>query len=92
MHGENVMRVAIGTWLVRVGLRLRGGRGRHSKRPHDPLHPTPLTRSETAAVLDQRARRSLGMSGEEFRQKLEAGTLPDTPTVRNLSTFIGPTG
>jgi hypothetical protein len=41
------------------------------------------------AVLDKRARRYLGMSGDEFLARLEKGDLPDTPAVAHLSTLAG---
>jgi hypothetical protein len=81
------MRAIIGTALVRIGLRL-GGVRRASAR-YDQFHMAPLTRSETAALLDQRARSHLGMSGEEFARRLAAGQLPDSSTVRSLAILVG---
>jgi hypothetical protein len=43
-----------------------------------------LTREEGRAMLDERTRRLLGMSLEEFEAINEAGTLPDTPEVEHL--------
>jgi hypothetical protein len=82
------MRAAVGTFLVRIGLGLRGGR-RRSPAIYDPFHLPPLTRSETSALLDERARRDLGMSGEEFERRLAAGALPNSSTVRSLAILVG---
>jgi hypothetical protein len=41
----------------------------------DEPHPRELTREEGQRLLDERARRYLGMSGEEFRRRYEAGEL-----------------
>lgn len=81
------MRAAVGTFLVRVGLRLGGVR--RPSATYDPAHLPPLTRSETAALLDERARRILGMSGDEFESRLAAGTLPDSATARTLAFLVG---
>jgi len=43
-----------------------------------------LSREEGRAMLDERTRRLLGMSLEEFEAINEAGTLPDTPEVEHL--------
>ena len=82
------MRAAVGTFLVRVGLRMARKRF-PSAITHDPLHLPPLTRSETHALLDERSRRDLGMSGDEFERRLAAGTLPDSTTVRSLAFLVG---
>jgi hypothetical protein len=49
----------------------------------------PLTRSETRALLDERAQRNLGMTGDEFEERLASGTLPNSTTVRSLALLIG---
>lgn len=76
------MRDAVGTFFVRVGLRLRG-RGRPVTRDRG------LSRDETWALLDERARRLLGISADEFERRLIAGELEDTSTVRSLSFLVG---
>jgi hypothetical protein len=43
-----------------------------------------LTREEGRAMLDERTRRLLGMTLEEFEAIYKAGTLPDTPEVEHL--------
>jgi hypothetical protein len=48
-----------------------------------------LTAEEMARLLDERAQRFLGMSGEEFLARLEAGTLPDNAAVAHLATLAG---
>ncbi len=48
-----------------------------------------LTADEMARLLDERAQKFLGMSGEEFLAALEAGTLPDTAAVAHLATMAG---
>lgn len=82
------MRAVVGTFLVRVGLRISR---RHvpTAMARDPLHMPPLTRSETRALLDERAQRNLGMTGDEFEERLASGTLPNSTTVRSLALLIG---
>lgn len=46
--------------------------------------PNVLSSEEFDRVLDGRARRSLGMSLDEFLCARDAGTLPDTPAVDHL--------
>lgn len=48
-----------------------------------------LTAEEMARLLDERAQRFLGISGEEFLAQLEAGTLPDNAVVAHLATLAG---
>jgi hypothetical protein len=43
-------------------------------RPDEP-HPRAVTAAEGRAIIDERARKFLGMSGEEFRHRYEAGEL-----------------
>jgi hypothetical protein len=43
-----------------------------------------LSREEGREMLDERTRRLLGMTLEEFEALYEAGTLPDTPEVEHL--------
>ncbi len=43
-----------------------------------------LSREEGRQMLDQRTRRELGMSLEEFEAAYDAGTLPDTPAAEHL--------
>lgn len=71
-------------YLVRILAFFRLGRvGDDDDRIH--------TRAEMTKVLDERARRFLGMSGADFVAALEAGTLPQTPTVVQLSILAGRT-
>jgi hypothetical protein len=82
------MRAAVGTLLVRIGLRM-SRRHLPSLSRTDPFHQPPLTRSETRLLLDERAQRSLGMTGGEFEARLAAGTLPNSTTVRSLALLVG---
>jgi hypothetical protein len=45
--------------------------------PVDESRITYLTQEEGIALLDQQARKYLGMSGEEFMRKWEAGEIED---------------
>jgi hypothetical protein len=48
-----------------------------------------LTREEGRRLLDERARRFLGMSGEEFRRRYEAGELdPDNDHVLGVALLL----
>lgn len=69
--------------LARAGARL--GRLGHRDLEYQP----PLTPSETHALLDRRARESLGLSAEEFEQQLKAGKLPGTTVVHGLAMLVG---
>lgn len=51
--------------------------------------PADLTRDELLEILDTRARQYLGMSGEEFMERLKEGTLPDSPAVTHLAMLVG---
>ncbi|CAN5302873.1 hypothetical protein BH20ACT9_BH20ACT9_01360 [soil metagenome] len=52
--------------------------------PQEP-RPHELTAEEARAVFDERTRRLLGMSGEEFRRRWEVGQLdPDDDRVLRL--------
>lgn len=46
--------------------------------------PNVLSPEEFDLVLDERARRSLGMSLEEFLRARDAATLPDSPAADHL--------
>ncbi len=49
-----------------------------------------ISRDEMEALFDQRARRYLGMSGQEFLDAVErGGPLPDHPIVAHLLLMIG---
>ena len=50
-------------------------------------HLRVYTKQEARALLDRRARRSLGISGDEFLQRLDHGELTDTPTESALAVF-----
>ena len=45
--------------------------------PADDIHVIELSREEGIAMFDRQARERLGMSGEEFLQKWEAGEIED---------------
>jgi hypothetical protein len=48
-----------------------------------------LTQEEGRRLLDERARRFLGMSGEEFRRRYEAGELdPDDDHVLGVALLL----
>ena len=48
-----------------------------------------LTRAEARVMFDRIARRELGISGDEFLKRLDAGTLPDSPVVEHLALLAG---
>lgn len=50
--------------------------------------PHTLTPEEFDLLLDQRARRSLGMSLDEFLRARDAGSLPDIPAVDHLLLLV----
>lgn len=54
----------------------------------EPYVPT-MSAADVRGLVDQEARRALGISGEEFVRRLDAGTLPSTPTVQHLSMMVG---
>jgi hypothetical protein len=59
--------------------------------PAAPLEPTPrvVSAEEGRAIIDERARRFLGMSGEEFRRRYEAGELdPDNDNVLRVALLL----
>lgn len=81
------VRSSLGTMFVRLGLRLR-------RRPakgleDDPFYLAPMSRAEARVLLDERARRDLGMSGDEFLRRLRAGELSDTSVVHGLAMLAG---
>jgi hypothetical protein len=78
------MRAAIGGFIVRLGLRVKG------RAPSRSSYAT-MSRSETRALLEERSKRLLGMSADDFEHRLAAGELPDTSTVRSLSFLLGET-
>ena len=51
--------------------------------------PADLTRDELLEILDTRARQYLGISGEEFMERLKKGDLPDSPAVAHLAMLVG---
>ncbi len=51
-------------------------------------HP-PLDEEGYRRLLDERTRRYLGMSLDEFLKHLDAGTLPDTAAVAHLKGLVG---
>jgi hypothetical protein len=58
-----------------------------------PIAPGPeprvLSREQGQELLDQRARQFLGMSGEEFRRRYEAGELdPDNDNVLRVALLL----
>jgi hypothetical protein len=55
---------------------------------YEPV-PKKVTASEGRALIDERARRFLGMSGEEFRRRYEAGQLnPDDDNVLRVALLL----
>ena len=48
-----------------------------------------LSREEMRVIFDRLAQRELGMSGDEFLRKLDAGELPDNPVVEHLALLAG---
>lgn len=48
-----------------------------------------LTAEEVRGLLDEQARRYLGMTGEEFVAAAEQGSLPDHPAVAHLVLLAG---
>lgn len=51
--------------------------------------PVDLDRKQLLAILDERARRYLNISGEEFIKRLDEGTLPKTTVVTHLAMLLG---
>jgi hypothetical protein len=57
--------------------------------PHDEPAPKILTAKEGRQLIDERARRFLNMSGEEFRRRYEAGELdPDNDNVLRVAMLL----
>ena len=52
-------------------------------------HSIELSRDEARFMFDRLARRELGLSGDEFLRKLDAGELPDSPVVEHLALLAG---
>jgi len=52
-------------------------------------YQSPLSSSESRAILDQRARANFGISGDEFVRRLRAGELPDTSVAHGLAMLAG---
>ena len=48
-----------------------------------------LSRAEARVMFDRVARRELGMSGDEFLKRLDAGDLPDHPVAEHLALLAG---
>lgn len=48
-----------------------------------------LSRRQLRAILDERARRYLGMTAKEFLDALAKDELPDTPAVAHLKMLVG---
>ena len=48
-----------------------------------------LTKDEMRVVFDRMTRRGLGMSRSEFLERLDAGTLPDSPIAEHLALLAG---
>jgi hypothetical protein len=56
-----------------------------------PSEPTPrvVSAEEGRAIIDERARRFLNMSGDEFRRRYEAGELdPDNDNVLRVALLL----
>jgi hypothetical protein len=59
--------------------------------PDAPSEPTPrvVSAEEGRAIIDERAKRFLGMSGEEFRRRYEAGELdPNDDNVLRVALLL----
>jgi hypothetical protein len=55
----------------------------------DEPRPRELTREEGRRLIDQRARRFLGISGKEFRRRYELGELdPDNDHVLGVAMLL----
>jgi hypothetical protein len=55
----------------------------------DEPRPRELTREQGRRLVDQRARRFLGISGKEFRRRYEAGELdPDNDHVLGVALLL----
>lgn len=51
--------------------------------------PVELTQDEVRSIFESKVERSLGMSGTEFLERLDAGTLPDNPAVEEITVLVG---
>lgn len=47
-----------------------------------------LSDQELDALIDAEARKRLGISGAEFKEKYEKNELPDTPAVREVAMLL----
>jgi hypothetical protein len=89
MHGRAATRGGIRALSGLIERLRQSLRGQEPGEDDDPAYLPPLSRSETRALVDERARRDLNMSGDEFRRRLAAGELPDTSSVRSLAILVG---
>ncbi len=57
---------------------------------HSEVQPEYISRAEGVALLDRQARKYLGMSGQEFRDKFRSGelTYDDHPDVVRVAMII----
>lgn len=62
---------------------VRTSEGRGARNPHVRFH----SKEEARNLLDRRARRLLGISGEEFLRRLDRGELGGTPSGSALAIF-----
>jgi hypothetical protein len=76
----------IGGELAHRGRRLMKSRG--IAKSARPRHVGMVSRNEVRRQVEVGAH-SLGMSLDEFYQRLDAGTLPDTPAVVHLQMLAG---
>ena len=47
-----------------------------------------LSKKRLEALIEREARRRLHMSGQEFRRRLRAGTLPESVAVRDIAMLV----
>jgi len=59
------------------------------KKPDHEPGPDELTLEEGRALLDARSRRYLGISGQEFLQRWDAGHYDDNPDREELRPVVG---
>lgn len=51
--------------------------------------PIELTQDDVRTIFESKVERSLGMSGAEFLERLDAGTLPESPAVEEITVLVG---
>jgi len=84
--GWMVVAFAVGVALVIAARLLHGQDWESAQQVAD--HP-PLDEEEYRRLLEERTRRYLKMSLDDFLKHLDAGTLPDTAVVAHLKGLVG---